>query len=55
MTDRLHRHHEIVEAHRLDHITVRIEVIRLEDVFVRITGIEAETMRKEKEKTGGAV
>ena len=26
----------------------------LEDVFVRITGIEAETMRKEKEKTGGA-
>ena len=27
----------------------------LEDVFVRITGIEAETMRKEKEKTGGAV
>jgi len=25
----------------------------LEDVFVRITGIEAETMRKEKEKKGG--
>lgn len=26
----------------------------LEDVFVRITGIEAEAMRKEKEKTGGS-
>jgi len=25
----------------------------LEDIFVRITGIEAETMRKEKEKKGG--
>jgi ABC-2 type transport system ATP-binding protein len=25
----------------------------LEDVFVRITGIEAEAMRKEKEKKGG--
>ena len=25
----------------------------LEDVFVRITGIEAAVMRKEKEKTGG--
>jgi len=24
----------------------------LEDVFVRITGIEAEALRKEKEKTG---
>jgi ABC-2 type transport system ATP-binding protein len=26
----------------------------LEDVFVRITGIEADAMRKEKEKTGGS-
>ena len=26
----------------------------LEDVFVRITGIEADTMQKEKEKTGGS-
>jgi ABC-2 type transport system ATP-binding protein len=27
----------------------------LEDVFVRITGVEAEVMRKEKEKSGGGV
>jgi ABC-2 type transport system ATP-binding protein len=26
----------------------------LEDVFMQITGIEAEAMRKEKEKSGGA-
>jgi ABC-2 type transport system ATP-binding protein len=26
----------------------------LEDVFVRITGLEADTMRKDKEKKGGA-
>jgi len=36
---------EVLEAKRLRP--------SLEDVFVRITGIEAETMRKEKEKTGG--
>jgi len=37
---------EVVEARRLRPT--------LEDVFVRITGIEADAMRKEKEKTGGA-
>jgi ABC-2 type transport system ATP-binding protein len=37
---------EVMEARRLRP--------SLEDVFVRITGIEADTMRKEKEKTGGA-
>jgi ABC-2 type transport system ATP-binding protein len=36
---------EVMEARRLRP--------SLEDVFVRITGIEAEAMRKEKEKTGG--
>lgn len=36
---------EVLEARRLRP--------SLEDVFVRITGIEADTMRKEKEKTGG--
>jgi len=36
---------EVLEAKRLRP--------SLEDVFVRITGIEAEMMRKEKEKTGG--
>jgi len=36
---------EVLEAKRLRP--------SLEDVFVRITGIEAEAMRKEKEKTGG--
>jgi ABC-2 type transport system ATP-binding protein len=37
---------EVLEAKRLRP--------SLEDVFVRITGIEAEAMRKEKEKPGGA-
>jgi ABC-2 type transport system ATP-binding protein len=37
---------EVMEARRLRP--------SLEDVFVRITGIEAEAMRKEKEKTGSA-
>jgi ABC-2 type transport system ATP-binding protein len=27
----------------------------LEDVFVQITGIEVEAMRKEKEKKGGGI
>jgi len=27
----------------------------LEDVFVQITGIEADVMRKEKERVGGSV
>jgi len=37
---------EVVEARKMRH--------SLEDVFVRITGIEADAMRKEKEKKGGA-
>jgi ABC-2 type transport system ATP-binding protein len=37
---------EVMEARRLRP--------SLEDVFVRITGIDADAMRKEKEKTGGA-
>jgi ABC-2 type transport system ATP-binding protein len=37
---------EVMEARRLRP--------SLEDVFVRITGIEAEAMRKEKEKAGGS-
>jgi ABC-2 type transport system ATP-binding protein len=37
---------DVVEARRMQP--------SLEDVFVRITGIEAEAMRKEKEKRGGA-
>ena len=31
----------------------RRQVPSLEDVFVRVTGIEAELMKKEKEKAGG--
>ncbi len=36
---------EVSEARRMQ--------LSLEDVFVRVTGIEAEALRKEKEKTGG--
>jgi ABC-2 type transport system ATP-binding protein len=36
---------QVTEARRMRH--------SLEDVFVHITGIEADTMRKEKEKAGG--
>ena len=36
---------EVIEARRMQ--------LSLEDVFVQITGIEAEAMRKEKEKKGG--
>jgi ABC-2 type transport system ATP-binding protein len=44
-----------LEDHGVDVMEARRVSPSLEDVFVRITGIEAGTMKKEKEKTGGGL